>query len=103
MLRVPPGANQGIYLKLYVPDVQIRNLGSITMSAEANGHGLPSVVLDKPMEYVYRANVAPDALRSGFAVVNFKLDKSSAGLNGDARDLGVVVTEVGFAPLSPPQ
>lgn len=103
VLRVPPGANQGIYLKLYVPDVQIRNLGSITMSAEANGHGLPSVVLDKPMEYVYRANVAPDALRSGFAVVNFKLDKSSAGLNGDARDLGVVVTEVGFAPLSPPQ
>jgi hypothetical protein len=103
VLKVPPETNEGIYLKLYVPDVQIRNLGAMTMSAEVNGHELPSLVLSKPMEYVYHANVPPNALRSGFAVANFKLDKSSAGLNGDARDLGVVVTEVGLAPQSPAQ
>ena len=81
-------------LKLYVPDVQIRNLGPITIGAEVAGQQLPSLTLSKPMEYTYSARVPAAALRSGYAVVNFHLDKSSIGLNGDARELGVVVTEV---------
>lgn len=52
-------------------------------------------------EYTYSSRVPAEALRSGFAVVNFRLDKSAIGLNGDARDLGVVVSEVSLDPLSP--
>ena len=90
-------------LKLYVPDVQIRNLGPITISAEIAGQELPSLALSKPMAYTYAASVPAQAIRSGFAVVNFHLDKSSIGLKGDVRELGVVVTEVGLAPPSPAQ
>jgi hypothetical protein len=103
LLKAPPGNSVALSLKLYVPEVQIRNLGPITISAEVAGQELPSLVLSKPMEYTYSASVPAQALRSGFAVVNFRLDKSSIGLNGDARQLGVVVTEVGLAPRSPAQ
>ena len=103
LLKVPPGPNVSLALKLYVPEAQIRNLGPITISAEVAGQELPSLVLSKPMEYIYSARMPTATLRSGYVVVNFRLDKSSIGLNGDARELGVVVTEVGLAPPSPAQ
>jgi len=97
LLKVPAGGNAELSLKLYVPDVQIRNLGPISINAEVAGRELPGLTLSKPMEYIYSAGVDPAALRSGYVAVNFHLDKSSAGLNGDARDLGVIVTEVALA------
>jgi len=103
LLRTPPGGNVQLYLKLYVPDVQIRNLGPITISANIAGSELPAQTFSQSNEYTYSANVPAEALRPGIVVVNFRLDKSSAGLNGDARELGVVVTEVGLAPPSPAQ
>ncbi len=106
LLKGPPGSNpQGadLVLKLYIPDSQIQKLGAITLSAEVGGHELPARTFSQSNQYTYSARVPADALRSGFAVLNFRLDKSSGGLNGDARDLGVVVTEVGLAPPSPPQ
>jgi len=90
-------------LKLYIPDSQIQKLGAITLSAEVGGQELPARTFSQSSEYTYSARVPAGALRSGFAVVNFRLDKSSGGRNGDARDLGVVVTEVGFATPSPAQ
>ncbi len=107
LLKVPPGNTAAstlkvaLSLKLYVPDVQIRNLGPITISAEVAGQELPGLILSKPTEYTYSASVPTTALQSGYVVVNFHLDKSSTGLNGDARELGVVVTEVGLGPPSP--
>ncbi len=100
LLKAAPGA--GLVLKLYVPDVQIKNLGPITMSAKISGHVLPSEMFSKSGEYIYSAPAA-DAMGSGLLVVNFHLDKSSVGFNGDARDLGVIVTEVALAPPSQAQ
>jgi hypothetical protein len=102
LLKAPAGANVQLSLKLYVPDVQIRNLGPITISANIAGFELPSRTFSQSNEYTYSA-VPAEALRPGIVVVNFRLDKSSVGLNGDARELGVVVTEVGLAPPSPAQ
>ena len=73
----------------------------MTLSADAGGHELPSRTFSQSNEYTYSAHVGAEALASGFVVVNFRLNKSSAGLSGDARELGVVVTEVGLAPPSP--
>jgi hypothetical protein len=103
LLKTPPGSPLRIYLKLYVPDVQIRNLGPITINAEVAGRELPSLTLSKPIEYIYSASLDPATLRSDYVVAKFRLDKSSVGLNGDVRELGVVVTEVGLAPQSPGQ
>jgi hypothetical protein len=100
LLKTPDGSDARgaeLTLKLYVPDVQIRNLGAITLSAAAGGQQLPGRTYSRANEYAYSATLPADALRPGFVVVNFRLDKSSTGLNGDARELGVIVTEVGLS------
>lgn len=104
LLKVPPRSGQNgteLSLRLYVPDAQFQKLGAITLSGDADGFELPRRTFSQSNEYNYVAQIPAEALRSGFAVVNFRLDKSSAGLNGDARDLGVVVTSVSFD--QPPQ
>jgi hypothetical protein len=97
LLKVPPGSELNgaeLLLKVYVPDAQFQKLGAITLSGDVGGFELPQRTFSQSNEYTYVAQVPVGALRSGFAVVNFRLDKSSAGLNGDARDLGIVVTSV---------
>lgn len=101
LLKATPGAE--LVLKLYVPDVQLRNLGRLTMSANASGHALPSRIFSKSGEYTYSAPMPSEVLESGMAVVHFHLDKSSTGLNGDARDLGIIATEVSLQQPSPAQ
>jgi hypothetical protein len=106
LLKAPPGSEKNgaeLALKLYIPEVQIRSLGAMTLSADAGGHELPARTFSRSDEYTYSAHVAAEALRSGFVAVNFRLDKSSSGLNGDARELGVVVTAVSLDPPSPAQ
>lgn len=106
LLKAPPGSDRNgaeLTLKLFVPDVQIRNLGAMTLAVDAGAQELASRTFSQASEYTYSAHIAAEAARSGFVVVNFRLDKASTGLNGDARELGVVVTEVGLAPASPAQ
>ncbi len=103
LLNAPPDSGRNgaeLSLKLYLPDVQFRNLGPLTMTADTGGQSLPALTLSKPDEYIYPVHVPAQALASGFVVIHFRLDKSSIGLNGDARELGVVVTGVSLAPPS---
>ncbi len=104
LLKAPPGSDRSgaeLSLKLFVPEVQIRNLGPIKISADIGGRLLPPLILSRPEDNVYSAHVPAEVLRPGVAAVNFRLDKAAVGLNGDARELGVVVSEVGLAPPSP--
>ncbi len=108
LLKTPAGSERNgaeLALKLYIPDVQIRSLGAMTLSADAGGHELPSRTFSQSNEYTYSVlTLGPRRLRSGFVVVarDFRLNKSSSRSQvGDAaRELGVVVTEVGLAPPS---
>jgi hypothetical protein len=75
----------------------------MTVSAEIGGHSLPAQTFAKPGVYTYSARVPADALRSGLVAVDFRLDKSTVGLNGDGRDLGIVVTAVSLGPAPPAQ
>jgi hypothetical protein len=104
LLKAPPGSDRNgadLALKVYVPDVQIQKLGAMTLSADVGGHELPARTFSQSSEYTYSARVPAESLQSGFAAVNFRLDKSTVGLNGDARELGVVVTQISLAPPSP--
>jgi len=101
LLKTAPGAE--LSLQLYLPAPQLQNLGPITLSVNVAGHELPARTFSKPGEYTYSAHIPSDALATGLAVAKFQLDKSSAGRNGDARDLGIIVTEVGFLPAPPAQ
>ena len=101
LLKAPNSAGADLALKLYVPDVQIQKLGPITLRGDANGFALPARTFTQSGEYTYSARVPVEAFRSGIVIVAFHLDKSSRGLNGDARDLGLIVTDVDLAPPSP--
>jgi len=104
LLKAPADSDRNgaeLALRLYVPEVQIQNLGPITIRADAGGQELPASTYSKSDQYTYSAHIPGEELRSGFVVVNFRLDKSSVGLNGDARELGVVVTDVSLDSLSP--
>jgi hypothetical protein len=103
LLKAPPGSERNgaeLALKLYLPDPQLHRLGAMTLSADAGGHALPARTLTESNEYTYSAPVPAEALRSGLVVVNFRLDKAAVNVNGDARELGVIVTEVSLAPPS---
>jgi hypothetical protein len=106
LLKAPPGFERNgaeLKLKLVLPEVQFRSLGPITIRADVSGREFPAFSLSKPDEYVYSAHVPADALRSALAVVNFRLDKAAMGVNGDARELGVVVIAVSLDPARPAQ
>ncbi len=103
LLKAPPGSDRNgaeLTLKLYIPDLQIRNLGAMTLRSNVGGYELPSRTFQQPNEYTYSAHVPAEALRSSFAAVNFRLNKSALGLNGEARELGVVVTSISLEPPS---
>jgi hypothetical protein len=103
LLKAPSGSERNgaeLALKLYLPDSQRHRLGAMTLSADAGGHALPARTFTDSKEYTYSAPVPAEALQSGLVVVNFRLDKTSVNINGDERELGVIVTEVSLAPLS---
>jgi hypothetical protein len=103
LLKAPPGSERNgaeLSLDLFLPDSQLHRLGVMTLSAEAGGHALPARIFTESKEYIYSAPVPAEALQSGLVAVNFRLDKASVNVNGDARELGVIVTEVSLAPPS---
>jgi hypothetical protein len=101
LLKAPPGSERNgaeLMLKLYLPDPQLRRLGAMTLGADAGGHALPAQTFTESNGQTYSAHVPPEALQSGLVAVNFRLDKAAVNVNGDERELGVVVTAVGLDP-----
>ena len=56
----------------------------------------PEVRLDKPGQYTYTRDVAPNLLGSEAVRIDFQLDKSLPPSSADARELGVIVASVGL-------
>ncbi len=101
LLKAPPDSNRkggDLTLRFLVPDSQLQRLGALTLTGEANGQRFPSRTYTSSEPSVYSAHVSADALLSGFAVVNFKLDKASVNVNGDSRELGVIVMGASLGP-----
>lgn len=104
-LKPPVGAETSgakLVLKLYLPASQIQTLGPITLRADVDGFALSPRTFSAPGSYVYSADIPPDAMRSSLAAVNFHLDKALSGMKTDPRELGTVVTSVGFVPVTKP-
>lgn len=89
-------------LEFYIPEIQIRNLGPITIRASIGGRELAPQTYSSAGSHQYAAAVSPETLRVPFVIADFRLDKSSEGRYADARDLGVVVTQIGFSERSSP-
>jgi hypothetical protein len=98
-LKPPAGAAQKgavLTLKFAVPDAVIDRLKSITLSATVNGKPLPPETYAKSGEYTYSRDVPAGELSGDAANVEFTLDKYLPASAQDARDLGVIMTMVGF-------
>jgi len=95
-----PGTSalKGARLVLYfsVPDMVIEKLKSITLSAVANGLTLPAETYTKSGDYAYSRDLPPECFTAEKVTINFHLDKSLHASGTELRELGVIVSAIGF-------
>jgi hypothetical protein len=85
-----------LQLKLVVPEVVLTKFPSVTLSAEVNGHKLEPETYSKSGDYTYSRDVPATALQGEAVNVEFTLDHYIPASPQDARDLGIIMTMVGF-------
>lgn len=96
-LKAPStGKPATLELHFFLPDTLMAKLGSVTLTASANGVALPGETYAKPGDQVYTRPVPAEATTSDVVRVDFFLDKALAPGQADERELGVVVSSVGL-------
>jgi hypothetical protein len=104
ILRPPPGSAPGgpaqagarLELKLNIPDVVIRELGAVTLSAAVAGSPLAPEHYTAPGNYVYARDVPASALSGDSVPVDFATDKAIPAGKIEKRELALVVTSIGL-------
>jgi hypothetical protein len=98
-LRPPrTGAQNGarLVLKFVIPDVVLQKLHSLKLSAKVNGIDLAPEEYTRPGEQTYSRDVPAIALPATAVSVDFALDKFLPPTPADNRELGIIVSAVGF-------
>ncbi len=98
-LSPPPKASERgakLVLRLMVPEPVIKKLTSLKLSASVDGVALAEETYTKPGQYIYSQDVPAQALAKRVVTVDFALDKFLPPGEADQRELGLVVTAVGF-------
>jgi hypothetical protein len=101
LLRPPRTAAQKgaiLQLKFALPDAIIGPLKSVSITPTINGTALPSETYTKSGEYTYAKEVPPNLMAGDAVKVEFALDKALPPTGADQRELGLVVTVIGFEP-----
>jgi hypothetical protein len=100
LLRTPlAAAERGATLNFAftVPDLVIRRLKNITLTASVNGMTLKSAEYTATGAYTLSADIPNSMLSAESVKVDFALDKSLPP-DVDVRELGVIATSVGISP-----
>ncbi len=99
-LRPPDDATQRgavLLMKLTIPQPQIDKLKTIAVTAQVNSATLPEETYSAAGDFLFQRDVPPSAFSAGgLATVQFSLDKAVPPTPPDLRELGIVVTSVGF-------
>jgi hypothetical protein len=98
-LRPPVNASRKgarLILRCTVPAVIIHRLTAVSLAANVEGVRLPEETYSRPGEYVYSHDVPADVLTTEAVKVEFSLDKYLPPGDADQRELGVIVSMVGF-------
>ncbi len=101
LLRPPRSAAAAgavLQLKFTIPDVAIAKMKSVSLSAYLNGTALPPETYSQAGQFVYSRDVPANLLTGDVARVDFSLDKTIPASPADHRELGVVVSMIGFQP-----
>jgi hypothetical protein len=98
-LRPPANASQKgarLILRCTVPAVIIQRLQSVSLAANVEGVRLPEETYSRVGDYVYSHDVPGKALTTNAVKVEFSLDKFLPPGDTDQRELGIIVSMVGF-------
>jgi hypothetical protein len=101
LLRPPrtAAANGAVLqLKFAIPEVALSRLKGVSLSAYVNGTALAPESYRQAGQFIYSRDVPGKLLAGDVARVDFSLDKTIAASAADHRELGVVVSLVGFQP-----
>jgi hypothetical protein len=85
-----------LVLEFTIPDVVIQRLKSMTLSASIGGFKLAPEEYEAAGAYSYIRDVPADHLEAANIPVDFALDKAFPPAGAETRELGVIVTKVGF-------
>jgi hypothetical protein len=100
-LRPPLSAVQKgatLEVKFAAPDAVIDKLKSFTLAANVNGTPILGETFSKAGEHVYSKDVPASAFGPDAVTVEFALDKFLTPGAVDQRELGIVVSSIGFEP-----
>ena len=98
-LRPPKTGSQNggrLVLKFSIPDLVMERFHSLKLSAKVNGLDMAPEEYSKPGKASYTRDVPASALTGEAVTVDFTLDKALAPTPTDQRELGVIVSAVGF-------
>jgi hypothetical protein len=98
-LGPPRGAAQSgaqLVLEFAVPDVVIQRLNSVTLTASIGGKTLAPEVYKTAGAHTYIRDVPAAQLQTEAIPIDFALDKALPATAADSRELGIIVSQVGF-------
>ncbi len=98
-LRPPANASQKgarLILRCAVPATIIQRLTAVRLAANVEGVSLPEETYSRVGEYVYSHDVPAKVLAMNAVKVEFSLDKCLPPGDADQRELGIIVSMVGF-------
>jgi hypothetical protein len=98
-LRVPPNAARNgarLMMKLTIPQTQLDKLRSLTLRASVNGVDAAPETYRRAGDFLYQRDIPAAALGEEMATVEFSLDQTAPPAPPDIRELGIVVSNVGF-------
>lgn len=98
-LRPPAGAAEKgatLTMKFTMPDPVIEKLKQVVVTATVNGTALPPETYTKSGPYVLQRDVPAAALKGDAISVEYALDHWMEPSPQDARQLGLIVTQIGL-------
>jgi len=87
-----------LQLKFAIPEAALSRLKGVSLSASVNGTALAPESYPEAGQFIYSRDVPANLLAGDVARVDFSLDKIIQPTAADRRELGVIVSLVGFQP-----
>ncbi|MDQ6759684.1 MAG: hypothetical protein M3Z32_07455, partial [Acidobacteriota bacterium] len=102
VLKAPEAARSvgaTLELHLYVPPEQVSRLGPLTIKGDVNGYPLRAETFSSQGSFTYQCAIPPSAFKRGVAIASFAFDKAVPSSAGEGRELGAVISSLGFTPV----
>lgn len=101
LLRPPAGASRNgavLKLQLNIPQPLLDRVKNTSLTATVKGSPLPRETYSQSGSFTFSREVPPELLKDDSVKVEFALDNFLAAGSAETRELGIVVTAVGFEP-----